>query len=422
MSRGARILGAVLWALIILAGVWWCVPVAHAQSGKLCYAPVAGSSSCQPVSPTTPYPVKPFGIPTVAAPSYSEGVPSPFSFDLNGNLRVSATVVPAGTQNVNLTQILSAAPSLINPLWVTPATGATFVVNGGGAAGTANAGVVTVQGIVGMTKLLVTPDSVALPANQSVNISQINAVTPLMGNGATGTGAMRVSIANDSTGIVALPAAGTSVVGTKAAGTAAATSVLEGAVYNSTVPTLTDGQQAAAQADTTGARKVNTEGLKTTYSAATSPTAASGTTDICTLTGSGTKTIRVTHVQISGVATATTVVGVLLNKYSTALTGGTPASATIVPYDSANAAGTALAQSWSANPTGGGSLVGTMHRGQFIATGTGLVTPLEYSVDFGARNQQTVVLRGTSQVLSVNLGGITIAGLILRCTFEWTEE
>lgn len=52
-------------------------------------------------------------------------------------------------------------------------------------------------------KLLVTPDSVALPANQSVNISQINGVTPLMGNGASGTGAPRVTIANDSTGILA---------------------------------------------------------------------------------------------------------------------------------------------------------------------------------------------------------------------------
>lgn len=35
-----------------------------------------------------------------------------------------------------------------------------------------------------------------------VNIKEINAVTPLMGNGATGTGALRVSIANDSTGVV----------------------------------------------------------------------------------------------------------------------------------------------------------------------------------------------------------------------------
>jgi len=42
----------------------------------------------------------------------------------------------------------------------------------------------------------------ALSANQSTNVAQINAVTPLMGNGASGTGALRVSIANDSTGII----------------------------------------------------------------------------------------------------------------------------------------------------------------------------------------------------------------------------
>jgi len=34
-----------------------------------------------------------------------------------------------GTQNVNLTQILGAAPSATNPLWVSPATGATFPVS-----------------------------------------------------------------------------------------------------------------------------------------------------------------------------------------------------------------------------------------------------------------------------------------------------
>lgn len=43
----------------------------------------------------------------------------------------------------------------------------------------------------------------ALTANQSVNNAQINGVTPLMGNGASGTGAQRVTIANDSTGILA---------------------------------------------------------------------------------------------------------------------------------------------------------------------------------------------------------------------------
>lgn len=42
---------------------------------------------------------------------------------------VTATITPSGTQNVNVTQILGAAPSLTNPFWVFPATGATFPVS-----------------------------------------------------------------------------------------------------------------------------------------------------------------------------------------------------------------------------------------------------------------------------------------------------
>lgn len=84
---------------------------------------------------------------------------------------------------------------------VTQATASNLnaAVVGTGTAGTPAGGVLTIQGVTSMTKLLVTPDSVALPANQSVNISQINAVTPLMGNGVTGTGSLRVTIASDNT-------------------------------------------------------------------------------------------------------------------------------------------------------------------------------------------------------------------------------
>src|SRR6185436_17540154 len=38
-----------------------------------------------------------------------------------------------------------------------------------------------------------------LVPNQSTNIAQINGVTPLMGQGATGTGSPRVTISNDNT-------------------------------------------------------------------------------------------------------------------------------------------------------------------------------------------------------------------------------
>jgi len=39
----------------------------------------------------------------------------------------------------------------------------------------------------------------SLGTNQSTNVSQINAVTPLMGNGTTGTGSLRVTLASDGT-------------------------------------------------------------------------------------------------------------------------------------------------------------------------------------------------------------------------------
>lgn len=52
----------------------------------------------------------------------------------------------------------------------------------------------------------------ALVANQSVNISQMNGVTVTMGNGVSGTGVQRVTLASDSTGQIAL-AAGAATIG-----------------------------------------------------------------------------------------------------------------------------------------------------------------------------------------------------------------
>lgn len=75
--------------------------IASAQTPQLTRQCVGTAGSCVPVSAAAPLPV-------------------------------AATITPGGTQNVNLTQILSAAPSLTNPLWVTPATGATFTTQPAG--------------------------------------------------------------------------------------------------------------------------------------------------------------------------------------------------------------------------------------------------------------------------------------------------
>ena len=88
-----------------------------------------------------------------------------------------------------------------------------------GTAGSASADVITIQGIASMTKLLVTPDSVALPANQSVNVSQVNGTTTLTGTGAVGAGAQRVAVGTDTATIAgssptsALAAAGVGATG-----------------------------------------------------------------------------------------------------------------------------------------------------------------------------------------------------------------
>ena len=60
------------------------------------------------------------------------------------------------------------------------------------------------------------------PSNASTNIAQINGVTPLMGNGATGTGSQRVTIASDNTAFAVnatLSAETTKVIGTVNQGT-----------------------------------------------------------------------------------------------------------------------------------------------------------------------------------------------------------
>lgn len=76
-----------------------------------------------------------------------------------------------------------------------------------GTAGAASADVISVQGIASMTALKVDGSAVTQPvsgtvsitANSAVNVAQVNGVTPLTGNGVTGTGSLRVTVASDNT-------------------------------------------------------------------------------------------------------------------------------------------------------------------------------------------------------------------------------
>ena len=73
-------------------------------------------------------------------------------------------------------------------------------------------------------------------------------ITSALPSGSNTIGAVNLGSLNGA----ATAANQSSVIGTKAAGTAAANSVLGGGVFNTTLPTLTNGQQAATQLDSSG--------------------------------------------------------------------------------------------------------------------------------------------------------------------------
>lgn len=168
---------------------------------------------------------------------------------------------------------------------------------------------------------------------------------------------------------------------------------------------------------------VSTEGKKTTYSAAFVGLIPAATpTDVLTIKGSGTKTIRVTAIRFTLSTTAGS--GILLNtslvKRSSANTSGTSTTATNVPHDSNNAAGTATVQGYTANPTLG-TAVGTIRSIRYDATPAATANQEEV-FDFGTRPAQCIVLRGAAEQLCLNLGGTTVTGGILDGSIEWTEE
>lgn len=166
------------------------------------------------------------------------------------------------------------------------------------------------------------------------------------------------------------------------------------------------------------------EGQKASYRAtATALVTVASATDVFILNGSASKTIRVTRVLVSGtIGTAAAYVDVTLVKRSTANTGGTSSATTIVPLDSAFAAGTAVALQYTANPTTG-TAVGTIAAAKYFAALSGTAAPTtQLEFKFGDNNASTCVLRGTAQGLAVNFNtGPANAGSF-DITIEYTEE
>ena len=194
------------------------------------------------------------------------------------------------------------------------------------------------------------------------------------------------------------------------------------AIYNSTPLALTNGQSTGLQQDTTGALYSDTEGVKNTFSCSATVTLAATPTDIFSLVGSATKAVRLRSIRITTLATTAGSMTLQLAKRSTVDTSGTNTTPTVVPFDTNNAiAGTAVCKSWSANPTSG-TLVGYIDTRLLSFPLTASQPPMD--IAFGTiHGDSSLVLRGTSQELDVNLAGGTLpTGAALTITEEWTEE
>lgn len=179
------------------------------------------------------------------------------------------------------------------------------------------------------------------------------------------------------------------------------------------------------------------DGQRQTYSAAKlGLVTASAATDIFTLTGSATRTVRVTRIAITATTTSATpaALDVSLVKRSAANTGGTSTgSPTPVPHDTNNvdpALGLgATVLSYTVNPSPLGAIVGTALRSQKLMqtlntyTATDFPSPDGIVWTFGERPSQDIVLRGINEVLAINLNaGTATTTSSFDIDIEWTEQ
>ena len=145
-------------------------------------------------------------------------------------------------------------------------------------------------------------------------------------------------------------------------------------------------------------------------------------TDVFTISGSATKTIRINKISFAAIQTTAGQVAILLIRRSTANTAGTSTSPVNVTYDTANVASTAVSLAYTANPTLG-TAVGAVYSSRVFVPGAATATDAQGLFLVGGDvGQQYFTLRGVAQQLCINLNGVTLAGGSANISIEWTES
>jgi hypothetical protein len=164
-----------------------------------------------------------------------------------------------------------------------------------------------------------------------------------------------------------------------------------------------------------------------TYRAATAETvvAPADPTAFFLITGSASKDVLVRKIAVSG-ATLTAVAynSYVVEKFSTAFSGGTATALTKVPTDSRFAASTVgTCQVYTAAPTEG-TLVGTLACRRVLLQATTAAAggqPEVVEFDFTTVDGGGILLRGVAQAVGLAFGGDPASAVTVGVEVEWQE-
>lgn len=154
-------------------------------------------------------------------------------------------------------------------------------------------------------------------------------------------------------------------------------------------------------------------------------------TDMVTIFGSASKTVRVLAMRIATTNTAAGSQQFFLVRRSSVNTTGTFVAATAIQADTTDPAATATSFGhYTANPGGLGTTVGTLNTKRVAST---VAVPASFAgimndnfvdmLDYGFGLQKPVTLRGAVQGLAINFAGAAlVAGQTHAYNLLWTEE
>lgn len=210
---------------------------------------------------------------------------------------------------------------------------------------------------------------------------------------------------------------------TNTVGMAGTVSVSSGTVFAS----LITGQTGiVGGAGTIGVNTVrSTIAYRPTYSAAISPFTPPATpTALTKFAGNATTTARLYRFEVNCTQTTAGVNSFFLIKRSVVNLGGTLATATAVPHDSADASASSLFSNYINNPASLGTIIGTIAVARVMCPAPASVAPgPQYVFDFNNLGWTPLTLRGTTQTVELNFGGAALpAGLSVGGSAVWTEE